>query len=83
MGRLIAARAAALVKEGIFPDEDAVAVYAAKMMELHANPDSSELREELDVGDDIIDPRISEVELRNWLVTSTPVRKRDPRWLSP
>ncbi|MEN8235210.1 MAG: type 1 glutamine amidotransferase [Actinomycetota bacterium] len=67
MGRLIAARAGALVKEGFFPDEAAVAVYAAKMMALHANPDSTELREEFDVGDDLIDPRIREIELRNWL----------------
>lgn len=67
MGRLIAARAAALVKEGLFPDEEAVAVYAAKMIELSENPDSIELRTELDIGDDIIDPQIREVELRNWL----------------
>lgn len=67
MGRLIAARAAALVREGHFPDEAAVAAYAAKMKDLAANPDSVELRTELDVGDDIIDPRIREIELRNWL----------------
>ena len=67
MGRLIAARGAALVREGLFPDETAVAEYAAKMMDLYANPDSMELRAELGVGDDIIDPQIREVELRNWL----------------
>jgi GMP synthase (glutamine-hydrolysing) len=67
MGRLIAARAEALVKEGHFADEEAVASYAADMKALHANPDSVELRERLEVGDDIIDPRIREVELRNWL----------------
>lgn len=67
MARLIAARGAALVREGLFPDEAAVATYAAKMMELSANPDSGDLREELDVGDDIIDPQIRELELRNWL----------------
>ena len=67
MARLIAARGAALVREGLFPDEAAVATYAAKMMELSANPDSTDLREELDVGDDIIDPQIRELELRNWL----------------
>ncbi|MEN8113797.1 MAG: type 1 glutamine amidotransferase [Actinomycetota bacterium] len=67
MGRLIAARAAALVKEGFFEDQGAVAAHAAKLMELHANPDSAELREELDVGDDLIDPQIRELELRNWL----------------
>jgi GMP synthase (glutamine-hydrolysing) len=67
MGRLIAARAEPLVREGLFPDEEAVGVYAAKMMELSADPDSESLREELDVGEDIIDPQIRELELRNWL----------------
>jgi len=67
MGRLIAARARALVREGFFPDEAAVATYAARMKELAADPGSAELRAELDVGDDIIDPQIREVELRNWL----------------
>jgi GMP synthase (glutamine-hydrolysing) len=67
MGRLIAARAKALVREGFFPDEDAVAAHAATMKDLAANPDSAALRATLDVGDDIIDPRIRQVELRNWL----------------
>ncbi len=67
MGRLIAARATALVREGLFPDEASVASYAARMMELATDPDSAELREELGVGDDLIDPQIREVELRNWL----------------
>lgn len=67
MGRLIAARAPALVREGFFADEAAVAHYATTMKELAANPDSAELRAELGVGDDVIDPRIRQVELRNWL----------------
>ena len=67
MGRLIAARATALVNEGWFPDEAAVASHAAKMIELSENPESAELREDLEIGDDIIDPQIREVELRNWL----------------
>jgi GMP synthase (glutamine-hydrolysing) len=67
MGRLIAARGEALVREGHFPDEDSVAAYAADMKALHVNPDSQELRESLDVGEDIIDPQIRELELRNWL----------------
>jgi len=67
MGRLIAARAEALVREGQFTDENAVAIYASNMKALYATPDSAELRKLLDVGDDIIDPQIREVELRNWL----------------
>ena len=67
MGRLIAARAEALVREGHFPDEESVARYAADMIELDAHPSNGDLRERLDIGDDIIDPRIRELELRNWL----------------
>jgi GMP synthase (glutamine-hydrolysing) len=67
MARLIAARSRALVREGFFPDVAAVETYAATMKALSANPDSAELRVELDVGDDIIDPQIRELELRNWL----------------
>ena len=67
MGRLIAARATALVREGFFPDEAAVGRYAAAMKELAARPDAAELRTELGVGDDLIDPQIRQVELRNWL----------------
>lgn len=67
MGRLIAARAAALVREGFFPDEEAVADYATAMKALAADPGSARLRAMLDVGEDLIDPRIRQVELRNWL----------------
>ncbi len=67
MGRLIAARAQALVKEGFFPNEEAVVEYANKMKALHEHPDDVALREELNVGDDILDPRIRQQELRNWI----------------
>ncbi len=67
MGRLIAARAAPLVREGFFPNREAVLAYAEKMKQLHANPDSEELRKELNVGEDILDPRIRQQELRNWI----------------
>jgi len=67
MGRLIAARAEALVREGHFPDEGSVAAYAADMIALHSDPTNEELRDRIDVGDDIIDPVIRETELRNWL----------------
>ena len=67
MGRLIAARAEALVREGYFPDEEAVAAYARDMIALHNDPMNQTLRDSLDVGDDIIAPQIRELELRNWL----------------
>jgi len=65
MGRLIAARAEALVREGHF--SEAVAEHASSMKALHADPTSQELRARLGVSDDILDPGIREVELRNWL----------------
>ncbi|MEN8237618.1 MAG: type 1 glutamine amidotransferase [Actinomycetota bacterium] len=67
MGRLIAARAGALVSEGHFPSEEAVAAYARDMIALHRDPSDEALRVALDIGDDIIDPQIRELELRNWL----------------
>ena len=67
MGRLIAARAGALVKEGFFPDTQAVATYAGQMQTLSEQPDSAELRGALSVGLDILDAGIRECELRNWI----------------
>lgn len=67
MARLIAARAEPLVKEGIFASADDVQVYASKMHELYKNPGSARLREELNIGDDIIGADIREQELRNWI----------------
>ena len=67
MARLISARAKPLVGEGIFPDTDHVFRYAKKMFALHEDPGSNRLRQELDIGDDILDERIREQELRNWV----------------
>jgi GMP synthase (glutamine-hydrolysing) len=67
MGRLIAARAGALVKEGFFPDTQAVAAYADQMQTLYEQPDSTELRQALSIGPDILNAGIRECELRNWI----------------
>jgi len=67
MARLIAARDEPLVREGFFATTDEVAAYAAKMLALYENPSSKELRAELKVGDDIIDPVIRQQEMRNWI----------------
>ena len=67
MARLIRARAEALVREGFFETTEAVLQYADMQFRLYENPDSVELREALNIGDDILDPQIREVELRNWI----------------
>jgi len=67
MARLISARAEALVREGFFGSVEDVRTYAAKMHELHKNPDSTGLRNDLNIGDDILDTGIRQQELRNWI----------------
>ena len=67
MARLIAARGEPLVREGFFKTTDEVASYAEKMLALHEDPSSEQLRSELRVGDDIIDPAIRQQEMRNWI----------------
>jgi len=67
MARLIAARATPLTQEGFFGREEEVGVFAARLEALHADPQSAALREELQIGDAILDPAIREQELRNWV----------------
>jgi len=67
MARLISARAEPLVQEGFFSQTDEVSVHAEKMHTLYQNPSSRELRQELGIGDDILDEKIREQELRNWI----------------
>lgn len=67
MARLVSARAEPLVQEGFFPSTGAVKLYAEKMNALHQNPSAPALREELRVGEDILDEKIREQELRNWI----------------
>jgi GMP synthase (glutamine-hydrolysing) len=67
MARLIAARAEPLVREGFFETVDQVQAYAGKMRTLHQQPDLQALRQELGVGDDILEAAIREQELRNWI----------------
>ncbi|HED04669.1 MAG TPA: type 1 glutamine amidotransferase [Candidatus Fraserbacteria bacterium] len=67
MAKLIKTRSQALVKEGFFPAPAAAQALADKMSELYRHPDAQELREELQIGDDILTAEIREGELRNWI----------------
>lgn len=67
MARLIAARAQPLTKEGFFAREEDVPIFTDKLEALHGEPHSASLRQELSIGDDILDPVIREQELRNWI----------------
>ncbi|KPJ79076.1 MAG: hypothetical protein AMJ54_00960 [Deltaproteobacteria bacterium SG8_13] len=67
MARLIAARAEPLVAEGFFKDTAQVRSHARDLQTLHEQPNSTELREKLAIGSDILTAEIREQELRNWM----------------
>ena len=67
MARLLIARKPPLVKEGFFETEDDVVVLVEQMTELSQNPNNQELRELLNVHDDVLDDVIRQSEVHNWL----------------
>lgn len=67
MARLILARTKKLISLGYFRDEDDARDYAGKMETLHNEPDRKDLRWQLKIDDDVIDPEIREREFVNWL----------------
>ena len=77
MARLVAARKKYLTEEGFFNEETGVEQLVEKMIALSEEPDNAELREELDIGSDILSDQIRQAELRNWLCNLVlPSRKR-------
>jgi GMP synthase (glutamine-hydrolysing) len=67
MARLLIARREALVKEGFFKDTGEIERLSDRMIELSRHPGSEELQAALGIGSDLLDPRIREQELRNWI----------------
>ncbi len=67
MAQLIDARSGPLVKEGFFASEEDVHAHAAKLRALYEHPNDQDLRAELGIGDDVLDPEILQQELRNWV----------------
>lgn len=67
LARLILAREAKLIKLGMFRDPADVAAYAGKLEALHADPGRTDLRWQLGIGDDLLDPAKREAEFANWV----------------
>ncbi len=67
MARLLIARKAPLTKEGFFNTESEVEALVDKMITLSNDPDNSDLRQELNVGDDVLNDKIRQAEVENWL----------------
>jgi GMP synthase (glutamine-hydrolysing) len=69
MARLFVARGESLIREGFFPDRSSLEAKVASMETLGRQPDRRDLRWDLAVGDDLLDDRTRQCELRNWLET--------------
>ncbi|MBI4785474.1 MAG: type 1 glutamine amidotransferase [Chloroflexi bacterium] len=67
MARLLIARKEPLTTEGFFVKQEDVEKLAADMIELYKKPETKGLREQLKIGDDILDAQIRQQELRNWV----------------
>ncbi len=66
--KLLAARKAAMVKEGFFPSEEAVLAYARDLEALAERPHDRALRKKLGADATLLDPEIRQREFRNWIV---------------
>jgi GMP synthase (glutamine-hydrolysing) len=69
MTRLIVARGENLIKEGFFADRAALEHRIGRMEALARDPSRKDLRWDLDLGDDILDDDVRQLELRNWFNT--------------
>lgn len=69
LARLIVAREPKLIKLGMFRDHADLAAYVEKLEALHADPARKDLRWQLGIGDDLIDPAMREREFANWVKT--------------
>ena len=79
MARLIVAREERLVREGFFTGHDDMQNHVERLEALHQEPGRKDLRWQLAVDDDIIDPGIRQCEVKNWLqrlVVPTASRKK-------
>ncbi len=80
MARLIVARADHLINEGFFADRAALDAKVERMEALASDPSRKDLRWDVAIGDDILDDRIRQCELHNWVrkmvMPATPAGKR-------
>jgi GMP synthase (glutamine-hydrolysing) len=67
MARLMVAREGKLVPEGFFTGHADLTAYVKRLEELHANPGRKDLRWQLDIDDDVLDRKIRQTEVANWI----------------
>ncbi len=67
MARLVDARKARLIKAGFFNQESEIVTLVEKMTILSADIENNDLRQELNINDDILNDDIRQAEVKNWL----------------
>ena len=67
MARLIVAREPKLVPEGFFTDGADLAAYVDRLEALAAQPDRKDLRWQLAIDDDVLDRKVRQREVANWV----------------
>jgi GMP synthase (glutamine-hydrolysing) len=67
MARLILAREARLLKQGLFQDHEDMLAYVERLEKVHADPGLKYVRWQLKIDDDLLDDAIREREFNNWL----------------
>lgn len=67
VARLIRAREPRLVKQGLFRDHDDLVAYADRLQALAAEPARKDLRWQLGIDDDLLDPEVRQAEFGNFV----------------
>ncbi len=67
MAQLVGARKHYIVEEGFFEKESDMEPLVNNMIALSKQPDNAELRQQLNIGDDILDDDIRQKEVHNWV----------------
>ncbi len=67
MAQLVGARKHYIVEEGFFEKESDMEPLVNNMIALSQQPDNAELRQKLNIGDDILDDDIRQREVHNWV----------------
>lgn len=72
MARLIHARAAKLVEQGWFRDQEDLSAYASRLEAVHRDPGLKNIRWQLKIDDDVVSDDLRECEFLNWLQYAVP-----------
>lgn len=67
LGAILWRQRKALVREGFYPDFEAVRAVADDMIALHKDPTREDLREKTGITDDLLDDTIRLTEVNNWV----------------